>query len=103
MSIVSSCAPPGRASRVRHDASQILQRWRRQIAGRIELAERRGVRPFALVGYRVHGVDSGPLVPLERLSFIALFDERDDDDRLLTRLVGVRTCFESGTVTVGGP
>jgi hypothetical protein len=103
MSIVSSYAPPVRASRGSHGASQILQRWRRQIAGRIELAERRGVRPFALVGYRIHGTEPGPLVPLERLSFIALFDERDDDDRLLTRLIGVRGHFDSGKLTVGGP
>jgi len=102
MSMVSSCAPTTRAPSG-HSASQVLQRWRRQIAGRSELAERRGVRPFALVGYRVQGSESELLVPLERLSFIALFDERDDDDRLLTRLIGVRGRFDSGKLTVGGP
>ena len=103
MSLVSSCAPPVRFPGGGHAAAQVLQRWRRQIAGRVELAERRGVRPFALVGYRVHGAVAVPLVPLERLSFVALFDERDHDDRLSTRLVGVRTRFESGTLTIGGP
>jgi len=102
VSIVSSCAPSVRTS-TGHAATQVLQRWRRQIAGRIELAERRGIRPFALVGYRVHGAESGPLVPLERLSFVALFDERDENDRLQTRLVGARARFESGKLTVGGP
>jgi len=99
--MVSSCAPTTRAPSG-HSASEVLQRWRRQIAGRIELAERRGVRPFALLGYRVHGSASESLVPLERLSFVALFDERDGDDRLLTRLVGVRGRFDSGKLTVGG-
>lgn len=103
MSVVSPCAPPVPAAHGSQAAAQILQRWRRQIAGRLELAERRGIRPFALVGYRVHGVEVGPLVPLERLSFVALYDERDDDDRLLTRLVGVRSRFESGDLLVGGP
>ena len=103
MSIVSSCAPPVRASGRSHAASEVLQRWRRQIAGRVELAERRGARPFALIGYRVHGSASESLVPLERLSFVALFDEREDDDRLLTRLVGVRARFEPEKLTVGGP
>jgi len=103
MSLVSRCAPTVRSSGGGHAAAQVLQRWRRQIAGRIELAERRGVRPFALVGCRVHGAEAGPFVPLERLSFVALFDERDHDDRLLTRLVGVRTRFESDTLTIGGP
>ncbi len=103
MSVVSPCAPPVPAAHGSQAAAQILQRWRRQIAGRLELAERRGIRPFALVGYRVHGVEVGPLVPLERLSFVALYDERDDDDRLLTRLVGVRSRFESGDLLVGVP
>lgn len=99
-------AVSARPVRARHNTptgSQVLQRWRRQIAGRIELAERRGVRPFALLGYRVHGSVTDSLVPLEQLSFVTLFDERDDDDRLLTRLVGVRGRFDSGNLTVGGP
>lgn len=100
---ISTYAPPMRAHRNAPAASQVLQRWRRQIAGRIELAERRGVRPFALVGYRVHGSASESLVPLERLSFVTLFDERGDDDRLLTRLVGVRARLERGKLMVGGP
>lgn len=103
MSIVSSRLSPVRAAQGRQAPSQILQRWRRQIAGRKELAERRGIRPFALVGYRVQGVEFGPLVPLERLSFVALYDERADDDRLHTCLVGVRPRIESGKLTIGGP
>ncbi|MBL9090909.1 MAG: hypothetical protein JNL96_06770 [Planctomycetaceae bacterium] len=83
--------------------SQILQRWRRQVAARSDLAERRGVRPFALVGYRTRAAPAEPLIPLERLSFVALFDERDDEDRLLTRLVGARARLVDGTLVVGGP
>ena len=82
--------------------SQVLQRWRRQIAGRHELAERRGVRPFALLGYRTRAAPSERLVPLERLSFTALFDERDDDDRLVTRLVGVRARLVGDRLVIGG-
>lgn len=85
------------------EPSQVLQRWRRQIAGRHELAERRGVRPFALVGYRIRGDSAEQLVPLDRLSFIALFDERDDDDHLATRLVGVRARVVGTKLVVGGP
>lgn len=83
-------------------ASQVLQRWRRQIAGRNDLAERRGARPFALVGFRIRADQSETLVPLERLSFVALFDDRDDDDRLLTRLVGVRARLDGAQLFVGG-
>lgn len=100
---VSTVAPAVRAHRITPAASQVLQRWRRQIAGRTDLAERRGARPYALVGYRLHGPETGSLVPLERLSFVALFDERADDDRLLTRLVGVRGRVESDKLTIGGP
>jgi hypothetical protein len=83
--------------------SQVLQRWRRQVAARNDLAERRGVRPFALVGYRVRAAPTEQLIPLERLSFVALFDERDDQDRLVTRLVGARARLIDSTLVVGGP
>ncbi|MBL9085151.1 MAG: hypothetical protein JNK76_25320 [Planctomycetales bacterium] len=83
--------------------SQILQRWRRQVAARNDLAERRGVRPFALVGYRTRVAPTEQLIPLERLSFVALFDERDDQDRLVTRLVGARARRVDGTLVIGGP
>ena len=84
------------------DMSHVLQCWRCQVAGRHELAERRGVRPFALVGYRTRAAPSERLVPLERLSFMALFDDRDDDDRLVTRLVGVRTRLVGDRLVIGG-
>jgi hypothetical protein len=83
--------------------SHVLQRWRRQVAGRHDLAERRGVRPFALVGHRVRAAPAEQFVPLERLSFVALFDDRDDDDRLVTRLVGVRARLVAGRFVLGGP
>ncbi|MBL9090490.1 MAG: hypothetical protein JNL96_04660 [Planctomycetaceae bacterium] len=82
--------------------SLVLQRWRRQIAGRSGPAERRGPRPFALVGCRARATQSERLVPLERLSFVALFDERDDDDRLITRLVGVRAGVVGDKLIIGG-
>lgn len=83
--------------------SQTLQRWRRQIASRTALAERRGIRPFALVGCRIARTDYGTLVPLERLSFLAMFDDRHDDDRLSTRLLGFRARLVSGRLQIGGP
>lgn len=82
--------------------SATLQRWRRQIAGRTDLAERRGVRPFALVGYRISGNVEGSLVPLDKLSFVALFDERDEDNRLATRLVACRARLNAEHLQIGG-
>lgn len=101
MSVVSLCASSAPAS-VGLDTSQVLQRWRRQVAGRHELAERRGVRPFALVGYRTRAAPSERLIPLERISFVVLFDDRDDDDRLVTRLVGVRARLVGDRLVIGG-
>jgi len=101
MSVVSLHASPVRTSNDL-DTSHVLQRWRRQVASRNELAERRGVRPFALVGYRTRAAPSERLVPLERLSFTALFDERDDDDCLTTRLVGVRARLVNSQLVIGG-
>lgn len=82
--------------------SATLQHWRRQIAGRTDLAERRGVRPFALVGYRISGNVRGSLVPLDKLSFVALFDERGANDRLATRLVGCRARWNAEQLQIGG-
>ncbi|MBA4017727.1 MAG: hypothetical protein C0483_11185 [Pirellula sp.] len=82
--------------------SATLQRWRRQVAGRTDLAERRGVRPFALVGHRISGNVRGSLVPLDKLSFVALFDERDEEDRLATRLVGCRARLNAEHLLIGG-
>ncbi len=82
--------------------SSVLQRWRRQIASRTELAERRGPRSFGLLGYRMSGRQDNWLVPLDRLSFVALFDERDDEDRLATRLLGVRATGNITGLRIGG-
>ena len=101
MSVVSLRASPVQTSGDL-GSCQVLQRWRRQVAGRHELAERRGVRPFALVGYRTRAAPSERLVPLERLSFATLFDEREDDDRLVTRLVGVRARLTGDRLVIGG-
>jgi hypothetical protein len=102
MTACSISAPRLRASS-EPQASPLVQRWRRQIAGRSELAERRGIRQFALVGHRVAENSSETLVPLDRLSFIAMFDDRDENDRLVTRLVGVRAKFLDGWLRIGGP
>lgn len=83
--------------------AQVLQRWRRQIAGRTSLADRRGVRPFVLVGYRLDAPPEGTLVPLERLTFLVLFDERNEDDHLATRLLGFRGRTMHDRIQVGGP
>ena len=102
MPVLSLRAAPARASGG-SDASRILQRWRRQVAARNELAERRGARQFALVGYRMREAPAERLVPLERLLYVALFDDRDDQDRLVTRLVGVRARFVGDQLILGGP
>lgn len=96
-------APGLRADQYCSASSAILQRWRRQIACRTELADRRGVRPFVLVGYRLDGTPEGTLVPLERLTFLVLFDEWDEDDRLATRLLGFRGRTMHDLIQVGGP
>ena len=102
MSAVSLRASLVRASEA-PDTSQVLQRWRRQVAGRSELSERRGVHPFAFLGYRMRDAPLERLVPLERLSFVALYDDRDEDDHLVTRLVGVRARLVGDQLIIGSP
>lgn len=85
--------------------SALFQTWRRQIACREQLADERGPRPFALIGFRIRGGSTAPsmkLVPFERLSFLAMFDERSDDDRMSTRLLGLRPSLGSEGIQIGG-
>ncbi len=70
MSAVSLRASLVRASEA-PDTSQVLQRWRRQVAGRSELSERRGVRPFAFLGYRMRDAPLERLVPLDGRAMFA--------------------------------
>lgn len=100
--LVAPCSRRATSDSPQASISVVLQRWRRQIASRSELAERRGPRPFALVGYRISGRSDDTLVPLERLSFVALFDERDDLDRLATRFVACRVCGDADGLRIGG-
>lgn len=71
-------------------ATDRMATWRRQIGFRHALAIERGPRPFAVIGYRVHGeLVEDRYVPLRRLTLVALFDHRLGDGSLATRLVGV--------------
>lgn len=100
--LVAPCPDRARSDSPSAAVSAVLQRWRRQIASRSDLAERRGPRPFALIGYRVSGSTSDTLVPIERLSFVALFDERDEEDRLATRFLAARVSGNAAGLRVGG-
>lgn len=101
MSVVSFTAPAAGSPNA-SAMSRVLQRWRQQIAGRHDLAERRGVREFALVGYRTRAATAERMVPLEQLSFVALFDERNENDQLVTRLVGARARLAGTQLVIGG-
>ena len=101
--VQARCTHSTRCGIFSSNISETLQRWRRQIASRTTLAERRGIRPFALIGCRIAGTESGTLVPLERLSFVVMFDDRNDDDRLSTRLLGFRARWVSDRLQIGGP
>lgn len=77
--------------------------WRRQIGHRHTLAAERGPRPFAVVSYRVHGaLIEDRYVPLRRLTLVALYDQRQDDGSLATRLVGVAAAVEPNGLCFGG-
>jgi len=82
--------------------SNLFQAWRRQVACRERLADERGPRPFILIGHRIRGTISDSLVPLDRLAFLVMFDERAEDDRLMTRLMGFRPAFAAAGIRIGG-
>ena len=103
------CAPAPCSRETRYRSSPpaprcpgLTQRWRRQVGCRLRLAEQRGPRPLALVTYQIRGGDTSSLVPLKQLRFFSLFDERTDDDRLATRLLGFRPQLMRTGVQIGG-
>jgi hypothetical protein len=83
-------------------SSNLFQTWRRQVACRERLADERGPRPFVLIGHRIRGTISDSLVPLDRLAFLVMFDERTGDDRLTTRLLGFRPALGAAGIRIGG-
>lgn len=82
---------------------ELMQAWRRQLGQRARLAERHGPRPFAVVGYRAHGSIIDGCVPLRHLMLVALYDERNNDGSLSTRLVGVAGDVSADGLRFGGP
>ena len=79
-------------------AADLMHAWRRQIGHRHTLAGDRGPRPFAVIGYLVHGrLREDRYVPLRHLTLTALFDERLETGEPATRLVGM-----AGVVTADG-
>ena len=88
------------------DSASLAERtasWRRQIGQRHGLAEARGPRPFAVFSYQLRGtvVDVRRLPP-RQLTVLALFDERLDDDRLVTRFVGAAVDVDEFGLRIGG-
>lgn len=80
-----------------------MHAWRRQIGQRHEVAAERGPRPFAVIGYRA----PAPLleeryVQLRRLTLVALYDQRQEDGSLATRLVGVAPAVGPDGLRFGG-
>lgn len=84
-------------------ATDLMQAWRRQIGSREPTATARGPRPFVVIGYRRREASLGEFAPLRELTMIALYDERTDDGRLATRLVGVGGCVDADGLRFGGP
>ncbi len=84
-------------------AGDAMQIWRRQIGSRTAASESRDPRPFAVVGYRAHGSIIDGCVPLRHLTLVALYDERNNDGSLSTRLVGVAGDVSTTGLRFGGP
>ena len=82
---------------------ELMQKWRRQLGQRARVAERHGPRPFAVIGYRVHGPAIDGCVPLRNLTLVALFDELLPSGTLATRLVGVVGSVTTNGIRFGGP
>jgi len=108
---MSICAPPrsgGSRRRRRSDRHpspprpELIQLWRRQIGCRLRLGEERGPRPFVLIGYQCRGRGADTLIPISQLTFFSLFDERTEDDRPATRLLGFRPTLTVEGVQIGG-
>lgn len=84
-------------------AADRMAAWRRQIGHRHTLAAERGPRPFAVISFRVQGaLVEGRYVPLRRLTLVALFDQRQHDGSLATRLVGVAAAIDPDGLRFGG-
>jgi hypothetical protein len=84
-------------------AAEQMGLWRRQIGYRHTLAAERGPRPFAVISYRAQvTLIEDRYVPLRRLTLVALYDQRQDDGSLATRLVGVAAAVEPNGLRFGG-
>jgi hypothetical protein len=80
-----------------------MDAWRRQIGHRRALADARGPRPYAVIGYRVDGpLAEDRYIPLRRLMLTALFDQRLSDGTLATRLVGIGAVVGPDGLCFGG-
>lgn len=85
-------------------ASDHMHAWRRQIGHRYVLAQERGPRPFAVLGYRVRNLHSADrFVPARDLTLVILYDQWLKTGELATRLVGVGLQTSLDGLAVGGP
>lgn len=83
---------------------EVVQLWRRQVGQRARLAQQNGPRPLAVISYRIRGpADDDRLVPLRRVTFFALFDDRSPNGDIETRLVGVAGTDDGNRIQIGGP
>lgn len=80
----------------------VIQSWRRQIGSRARLADQRGPRPYVLVSYQLREVPVDGLVPLNRITFVSMFDQRIDDGATATWVLGFGAQVLSDGVQFGG-
>jgi hypothetical protein len=89
--------------RSQSSVADLMHAWRRQIGHRHTLADERGPRPFAVIGYRIRGsLVEARYVPLRHLTLTALFDERLQSGELVTRLVGIGGVITADGLRFGG-
>lgn len=82
----------------------ILQDWRRQIGGSQRRTSPHPVRPFVIVSYVIRrNPRRWPLVDLNDITLVALFDEQLASGRLATRLTGICGCQTNQGLQFGGP
>lgn len=94
---------PSSTVRSRSPAADWMHAWRRQIGHRHTMADERGPRPFAVIGYRIRGsLVEARYVPFRQLTLTALFDERLQSGELVTRLVGVGGIVIADGLRFGG-
>lgn len=74
-----------------------------QIGRRVGAAHLRGPRPFAAFGCLIGGWSTGLVdVNLLRMTVVAVFDDTDDEGRIITRVVGSGAALDEIGLRYGG-